>query len=587
MSSAPLTDDVRALAAAGDTDDTAPRVTVPEIVRRRLAPRLPDDSRFSWIGTAVVVAIAGLIRLVGLSHPPGKIFDEIYYATEGNDLFRHGVEWNATQNTGDFVVHPPLGKWLIGTGEWFFSRPRQLGVWWELLLLVGIAVVAAGLARLTRRVALWASLGALAIGLTAITIWAVGRFEPNTFGWRIMPAIFGTAAVLITIRVTRRMFRSTVLGLAAGLLMAFDGMEFILSRTALLDIFLMFFILAAFACLVMDRDQRRRRWLTALENGLDPSRPGRAGRLRFTWRDGVPWWRLAAAVMTGCAMSVKWSALWYIIVFVALIFFWSVGARRTAGVVRPWRDTFLDEGAWIIAFGLIIIGVYLASWSGWFATSHGYDRNWYQDTHGHSLPTGINAIWNLIQYHWQAWHFHDTLTAPHRYQSWPWQWLLLGRPVAFYYSAAGGCGVTQCSAEVLLLGTPVLWWSFLPALTGIVVFAIARRDWRASSIFWCAFAGIVPWFIFEFSDRTMFYFYALPAEPFLVMAVVFVFGVLINGPRGALIWRFDRRAFGSVMLGLYLLVVAWCFAYFYPIYVGEKITYAQWFARMWLGGRWI
>src|SRR5262245_22532219 len=326
VSSAPLTDDVRALAAARDTDD-APRAAVPEIVRRRLAPRMPDDNVFSWIGTAVVVAIAGIIRLVGLSHPPGKIFDEIYYATEGNDLFRHGVEWNATQNSGDFVVHPPLGKWLIGTGEWFFHRPRHLGVWWEVLLLVGIAVVAVGLARLTRRVAMWSSLGALAIGLTALTVWAVGRFEPQTFGWRIMPAIFGTLAILITIRLGRRMFRSTVLGLAAGLLMALDGMEFVLSRTALLDIFLMFFILAAFACLVMDRDQRRRRWLTALESGIDPTRHGRNSRPRFSWRTGIPWWRIAGAVMTGCAMSVKWSALWYVILFVALIFVWEVGAR--------------------------------------------------------------------------------------------------------------------------------------------------------------------------------------------------------------------------------------------------------------------
>ena len=51
-------------------------------------------------------------------------------------------------------------------------------------------------------------------------------------------------------------------------------MEFVLSRTALLDIFLMFFILAAFGCLVMDRDQRRRRWLRAMEDGLDPTGPG-------------------------------------------------------------------------------------------------------------------------------------------------------------------------------------------------------------------------------------------------------------------------------------------------------------------------
>ena len=90
------------------------------------------------------------------------------------------------------------------------------------------------------------------------------------------------------VRIARRMFRSTVLGCAAGLLMALDGLHFVLSRTALLDIFLMLFVLAAFGALVLDRDARRRRWLRAMESGLDPSRPGRASRLPFA----VPWWRL-------------------------------------------------------------------------------------------------------------------------------------------------------------------------------------------------------------------------------------------------------------------------------------------------------
>ena len=63
------------------------------------------------------------------------------------------------------------------------------------------------------------------------------------------------------------MFGSIVLGCAAGLLMAFDGMHFVLSRTALLDIFLMFFVLAAFGALVLDRDQRRPRWLRVARDG--------------------------------------------------------------------------------------------------------------------------------------------------------------------------------------------------------------------------------------------------------------------------------------------------------------------------------
>lgn len=178
MSTAAITDAPDLTTGVGD----AARVAVPEIVRRRLAPKLPDDRTFAWIGTAAITILAGVLRLVGLSHPPGKIFDEIYYATEGNDLFHHGVEWNAAQNTGDFVVHPSLGKWLIGTGEWFFGRQRHLGVWWELLLLVGIAAVAAGLAFLTRRRALWASLGAVAIGLTALTVWESAAISSRRSG---------------------------------------------------------------------------------------------------------------------------------------------------------------------------------------------------------------------------------------------------------------------------------------------------------------------------------------------------------------------------------------------------------------------
>ena len=70
------------------------------------------------------------------------------------------------------------------------------------------------------------------------------------FGWRFSAAVAGILSVLLLVRIARRMFRSTVLGCAAGLLIALDGLHFVLSRTALLDIFLMMFVLAAFGALV-------------------------------------------------------------------------------------------------------------------------------------------------------------------------------------------------------------------------------------------------------------------------------------------------------------------------------------------------
>ena len=67
-------------------------------------------------------------------------------------------------------------------------------------------------------------------------------------GKRIAAAVAGTLTVVVLVRVTRRMTGSTVLGCLAGLLLALDGLHFVLSRTALLDVFLTAWVVAAFAC---------------------------------------------------------------------------------------------------------------------------------------------------------------------------------------------------------------------------------------------------------------------------------------------------------------------------------------------------
>ena len=513
---------------------------------------MPFDTRldpWSWLATAVVVAIAGILRLVGLDNPKGKIFDEVYYATDAHNLLMRGIEWDDKNNTAAYVVHPPLGKWMIAVGEWLFGY--------------------------------------------------------NELGWRVSAAVIGTLSVLLIVRIARRMFQSTVLGCAAGLLMALDGFHLVLSRTALLDIFLMFFVLAAFGTLVVDRDVRRRRWLRAIESGLDPSRPGRRHRPAFRLADAVPWWRLLAAVLLGCAVAVKWSALYFVPAFVLLVVLWEVGARRSAGVRRPWRDTFLDESGWLLIAGVVLVLTYLATWSGWFASDNGYFRNWRADTGQSSLPI-IGALQNLFHYHHEAYKFHSTLDDSHVYQSWPWQWLLLGRPVAFHWSDQGACGAPSCASEILLLGTPILWWSFLPALAALGWLGIARRDWRALAILLPVAAGLLPWFWFALDGRTMFFFYAAPVVPFMILAVTYVLGA-ITGPAPAAATgttgggdppgeptdvgsggrTSDRRMIGGIVAGTYVLLVAICFGYFYPIFIGQLLPYADWSSRMWLGSRWI
>jgi dolichyl-phosphate-mannose-protein mannosyltransferase len=542
-----------------EADETAAAKTeVPESVRRRLESVVSSGWR-SWGIALWVVVIAAILRFVHLGLPNSLVFDEVYYANEGQQLLDHGVEWrtetdaagNVTASFADYVVHPPLGKWIIAVGIKLFDNG-----------------------------------------------WARAHGFDQAFGWRFGGAVCGVIAVLLITRIARRMFRSTALGATAGLLMALDGFQLVLSRTAILDIFVLFFTLAAFGCLILDRDSRRRRWLTAMENGLDPRRPGKAGRPAFSWA-GIPWWRLATGVMLGCGCSVKWSVIWYVPVFLALAYFWEARLRKTVGVVHPWRDALLDESGWLLAMLALVFVTYLASWTGWFVTDDGWKRHYLRDQLGqHEYPI-IGALQNLLAYHKEMLGFHDGLTSPHPYQSWPWQWLILGRPVAFYFSGDPTCGTNSCAAEILLLGTPVLWWAFLPALIATTWFGIARRDWRALPILLGAAAGILPWFPYELDDRTMFYFYAAPAEPFLILAVVYVLGCLITGPAAGLVGRVrsrvrlgltvtpdERRLYGTIFAAAFVLLVALCFWYYFPLYVGNSIPNQDWANRLLLGDRW-
>ncbi len=156
------------------------------------------------------------------------------------------------------------------------------------------------------------------------------------------------------------------------------------------------------------------------KGGPDP-RPRSGRAIAISWPDGVPWWRVAAAVMTGCAMSVKWSALWYIILFVVLIVLWEVGARRSAGV--------RVLGGHARGRSRLVGRVRAAIWSpctcsagrGWFVTSDGYDRQLVRSNHhGHTLPPVINALAEpLASTTWPRCTSTTRLTSPHIYQSWP------------------------------------------------------------------------------------------------------------------------------------------------------------------------
>ena len=146
----------------GETRVTPTRIT-------RLRPALPDDGWIGWAVSLMVTALAFILRVVNLGYPNKLVFDETYYAKDGWSVFQYGYEraWSddandlitqgdlsGLQDAPSFVVHPPIGKLLIGLGEWMFGM--------------------------------------------------------DAFGWRIMSAIFGSLLILVIIRMTRRLSLSLI-----------------------------------------------------------------------------------------------------------------------------------------------------------------------------------------------------------------------------------------------------------------------------------------------------------------------------------------------------------------------------------------
>ncbi|WP_261623361.1 dolichyl-phosphate-mannose--protein mannosyltransferase [Nesterenkonia marinintestina] len=511
---------------------------------------------WGWIVPLAVTVLAGILRVRDLSFPHRLIFDETYYAKDAYALLLAGVEleWpdEADEDfldgdprprmTGDYVVHPPLGKWLIALG----------------MRLAG---------------------------------------EDTAVGWRISAAAAGALGVLLVALIAQRMFRSVLLGGVAGTLSAVDGHHLVMSRVALLDIFLLVFVLAAFGALLADR-YRTRRILAARTAAAQQASTARARRGDDVGRGPLvlfrPWLFLAA-VLLGASVAVKLSGLAFLAVFGVLFLCWEAQARRQLGVRRWFTVSMLRDGAWAAATVLPLAALtYLASWTGWLRSSIGYARTWAAENPAEGaaalVPDWLRSLWH---YHAMSTDFHQGLDSGHDYASTAWTWPFMGRPVSFHYQSfeAGeeGCTADRCSSAILDLANPILWWAGTVALLAVLILWAGRRDWRYGAILAGVVGGFAVWLLFP--DRTMFFFYTIAYHPFVVLAVVAVLGLLLRvgtggtdsagRPRTAREVDGARRRNTVLVLGFVLVVTA-VSVYFWPIWTGELIDYDDWRRRMWL-----
>jgi dolichyl-phosphate-mannose-protein mannosyltransferase len=512
------------------------------------------DRRSGWIATLAVTVLAGFLRFWHLGRPEQFLFDETYYAKDAWSLLKHGYTTGYVagadnkilvgrvegifENAPSMIVHPEVGKWLIALGE--------------------------------------------------------AAFGMDPFGWRVAAAVVGTLMVLVMIRLVRRLTGSIILGCTAGLLLTFDGLHFVMSRVALLDVFVSFFVLAAVTSLVVDRDWSRLRMARGVAVDWTPS-PSDWGPLRGLWFRP---WRLLAGVMFGLAVATKWNAVFPLAAFGLLVWAWDAGARRSLGVRRAWlRSALVDAVPAFFHLVVVALLVYVISWTGWLLNAAEYEQALSDTQYGApwgsyieedadgfvpELTQSLRSLWN---YHQDVYTFHTRglVKSEHVYASDPMGWLVLNRPVGIdadldIKPGTDGCDAAKdstCLRQIILLGTPVLWWGGALALAYAVFAWVARRDWR----FGLAVVGVastwLPWL--RYDDRPIFSFYALAALPFTVIATTLLIGHLIGNARCSS----RRRLYGTVIAGSFVVLVLVNFAWFWPIYTDELITTREWLQRIW------
>jgi dolichyl-phosphate-mannose-protein mannosyltransferase len=482
-----------------------------------------------WGGPILVTLLAGVLRFWNLGHPQAVIFDETYYVKDAWTLLQNGYEssWPdgadedfARGDTGIFlddpayVVHPPLGKWLIA---------------------LGMAAFGAG----------------------------------DAFWWRASTALAGTVAVFILALVARRLWPSTIVAVIAALLLAVDGNAIVMSRVALLDNWLMFFALLGFWFVLLDRSQAvhvlGQRLGEARAAGRDPNY-GPA-----VWARP---WVVAAGAAFGAACAVKWSGIWFLAAFGIYLVVVDALARRRAGVPFWLTGALLKQAP--VTFVLLVpvaVAVYVASWTGWLVTAGGYFRHWADEAANQAtgwlawVPHSLQSLWH---YHQSAYTYHLGVHGEHPSEANPLTWLIMFKPTNMFFAStddgSGGCFADTCWESIIGIGNPLIWWAAAAASVYLVYRLVRYREWQVGAILLGLAAGYLPWLMYL--DRTVFQFYSIVFQPFTMLALAAVIALILGRPGDAQWRRLRGIATVAIFVGFVILVSA----FYYPIWTAVPVT---------------
>lgn len=288
----------------------------------------------------ILLLVSLLLRLYRIDYPSTYVFDEVYH---GFTAVQYSL---GSREAWDYQTVPPKGVAF----EW--THPP------------------------------------LAKEVMALSLLLFQTDQP--WGWRLPGAFLGAVAIYLVFKLGVRLFQDQKTALLASFLFAFDGLNFVQSRTGMNDIYLVTFILAS---------------------------------LLFFFNRRF----LLSAIFLGLALASKWSAI-YLLIFYLILFLYDLKILKK-----------------IYLFIFIPIVVYLLSYLPFFVM--GYDMNQFLElqkqmfnyhTHlkaGHDYasawwtwPLSLYPVWYHVEY------FKDSIANI----------FTAGNPIVFWF---GFFSIIACAVE--------------------------------------------------------------------------------------------------------------------------------------------
>lgn len=348
-------------------------------------------------------------------------------------------------------------------------------------------------------------------------------------GYRFMTALAGALLPLVTYEFIWQLSDRRGWAWLAGWFVAMDGLLLVESRFGLINIYILLFGMLSQLCMVLALKRSRQRWF----------------------------WVIATGLMLGASVSVKWTGLAYVVGLITLMgYAWS-RYRQTLNVPQ-------------LLIGLIILPIafYFVQWI------------------PHLMINPERDIWEL---HRQILGFHQNLgvgkTEPiHPYCSPWWSWVLLIRPVAYFYEMRPNSMLQFVHA----MGNPLLYWLSAIAIMGCLTFLVASKLRfppkfitqinleKHSTLFWFTLyvtsSFLAHWLPWSLSKRCIFLYHYMPASVFAFAALALMVSLMWRSPLPEL------RVLGSGILG----ITAIAFIFWLPLYIGLPISSGYLPVLMWL-----